>query len=124
MPRWSAARAWSVLVDLLCAYGESPPRVIVSTLVLNFLCAVAYFFTGILGPEGIVQFDPEAGLGTNLIYFLDCFYYSITVFTSLGYNNEARQSWIVRPLAGAQAFSGAFMMALFVVVFAKKMMRN
>lgn len=124
MPRWSAARAWSVLVDLLCAYGESPPRVIISTLVFNFLCALVYFFTGILGPEGMVQFDPKAGLGTNLVYFSDCLYYSITVFTSLAYNNEARQPWIVRPLAGAQAFLGTFMMALFVVVFAKKMMRN
>jgi hypothetical protein len=50
-------------------------------------------------------------------------YYSIVTFTTLGYSDEARQIWLVRPLAAAQAF-GAFMMALFVVVFGKKMTRS
>jgi hypothetical protein len=34
-----------------------------------------------------------------------------------------RSIWLVRPLAAAQAF-GAFMMALLVVVFGKKMTRS
>jgi hypothetical protein len=42
----------------------------------------------------------------------------------LGYSDKARQIWIVRPLASAQAFIGAFMMALFVVTFGKRMTRS
>ncbi len=124
MPLWSGSRAWSKLVDLTCAYGESPPRVIISALVLNLTCAVGYFFAGILSPEGPVKFNPSAGLETNLEHFFECVYYSIVTFTTLGYSDEARQIWLVRPVASAQAFVGAFMMALFVVVFGKKMTRS
>ena len=124
MPLWSASRAWSKLVDLVCAYGESPPRVIVSALAFNLICAVGYFFAGVLSPEGPVKFDPSAGLATNLSHLAECVYYSVVTFTTLGYSDEARQIWIVRPLAAAQAFIGAFMMALFVVVFGKKMTRS
>ena len=124
MPLWSASRAWSKLVDLVCAYGESPPRVIVSALAFNLICGVGYFFAGILSPEGPVAFDPSAGLATNLSNFAECVYYSVVTFTTLGYSDEARQIWIVRPLASAQAFIGAFMMALFVVVFGKRMTRS
>lgn len=124
MPLWSGARAWSKLVDLTCAYGESPPRIIISALVLNITCAVWYYFAGILSPGGPVKFNPSAGLETNLEDFFECVYYSIVTFTTLGYSDEARQIWLVRPLAAGQAFVGAFMMALFVVVFGKKMTRN
>ena len=124
MPLWSAGRAWSKLVDLVCAYGESPPRVIVSALALNLICGVCYFFTGILSPEGQVQFDPAAGLATNLDVLSECIYYSVVTFTTLGYSDEARQVGVVRLLASGQAFVGAFMMALFVVVFGKKMTRS
>lgn len=124
MPLWSASRAWSKLVDLTCAYGESPPRVIISALILNLTCAVGYYFAGIMSPAGWVKFDPSAGLETNLVQFFECVYYSIVTFTTLGYSDEARQIWLVRPLAAAQAFVGAFMMALFVVVFGKKMTRS
>ena len=124
MPLWSGGRAWSKLVDLTCAYGESPPRIIISALVLNLTCAVGYFFAGIQGVEGPVKFNPSAGLETNVETFFECVYYSVVTFTTLGYSDEARQIWLVRPLAAGQAFVGAFMMALFVVVFGKKMTRS
>ena len=124
MPRWSGGRLWSWIVDASCAYGESPPRVIVSSLVLNIVCAVGYFFAGINGPEGLAVFDPGAGLKANVVAFFECVYYSVVTFTTLGYSDEARQIWIVRPLASAQAFIGAFMMALFVVTFGKRMTRS
>ena len=124
MPPWSIGRAWSRLIDLVCAYGESPPRVIVSCIAFILLCGVAYFFLGILGPEGQARFDSGAGLAVNLEALAECVYYSVVSFTSLGYSDEARQTWLVRPIAGAQAFMGQFMMALFVVVFGKRMTRS
>jgi hypothetical protein len=71
-----------------------------------------------------MKFDPSASMMTNLSHFAECVYYSVVTFTTLGYSDEARQVWIVRPLAAAQAFLGAFMMALFVTVFGKKMTRG
>ena len=124
MPPWSGGRIWSWIVDASCAYGESPPRVMISSLVLNLVCAVGYFFAGINGPEGLAIFDPAAGLKANVVAFFECVYYSVVTFTTLGYSDEARQIWIVRPLASAQAFIGAFMMALFVVTFGKRMTRS
>ena len=124
MPLWSGNRAWSKLVDLTCAYGESPPRVIVSALVLNLACAVWYFLFGVNGPEGPVKFNPVAGLETNVEHFFECVYYSVVTFTTLGYSDEARQSWVIRPVASAQAFIGAFMMALFILVFSKRNTRS
>ena len=101
MPPWSIGRAWSRLIDLVCAYGESPPRVIISCIVLILLCGVAYFFLGVLGPEDQARFDPGAGLAVNLEALAECVYYSVVSFTSLGYSDEARQTWLVRPIAGS-----------------------
>lgn len=124
MPLWSGNRAWSKLIDLTCAYGESPPRVIVSALVLNLACAVWYFLFGVNGPDGPVKFNAVAGLETNVEHFFECVYYSVVTFTTLGYSDEARQSWMIRPVASAQAFIGAFMMALFILVFSKRNTRS
>ncbi len=124
MPRWSFGRAWSRLIDMVCAYGESPPRVIVSSMAFILLCSFAYFFLGILSPVGYTRFDLSAGFLANLECLGECVYDSVVSFTSLGYSDEARQNWMVRPIAGAQAFIGQFMMALFVVVFGKRMMRS
>ncbi len=59
-----------------------------------------------------------------MIAFFECVYYSVVTFTTLGYSDEARQIWLVRFLASAQAFIGAFMMGLFVVTFGKRMTRS
>ena len=122
LPKWSVGRAWSYLVDLFCAYGESAPRVIGSAIVLNLLCAVIYFIDGVKGPDGRLQFDAAAGIGDSLMGYLTCVYYSIVTFTTLGYGDFTPDG-ISRPLSAMQAFTGAFMMAMFVAVFSKKMTR-
>jgi hypothetical protein len=90
MPRWSGGRLWSKLVDVFCACGESPPRVIVSAAAINLVIAFVFFILGVNGPDG--EITPT------------------TLFT--------------RHLAAAHAFSGAFIMAMFVTVFGKKMTRG
>ena len=51
-------------------------------------------------------------------------YYSVVTFTTLGYGDMTPPDGIARPLAALQAFAGAFMMAMFVAVFGKKMTRG
>lgn len=122
MPQWSTSRAWSKLVDLFCGYGEEPQRVIGFSLLLIGLCAAFFFGVGVNGPDGRIGFDTGHDALTNLEHFLDCIYYSIVTFTTLGYG-EITPTGIAKVIAAVEAFSGAFMMALFVAVFGKKMTR-
>jgi hypothetical protein len=131
LPRWSLDRLWSKLVAVFCAYGESPPRVIISAVVLNLLAAVAFFVTGINGPDigfaredGRIGMDLSAGFWQNVSAYLHCVYYSVVTFTTLGYGEMTPPTLLTRHLAAGHAFLGAFMMAMFVAVFGKKMTRG
>ena len=124
MPPWSVGRVWSKIVDLFCAYGESPPRVIGFSLLINLVCAVAYFVMGIKSPQGPLRLDLHAGFSANVEAYLNCVYYSIVTFTTLGYGDITPTAGVLRGLAAVQAFTGAFMMAMFVAVFGKKMTRG
>jgi hypothetical protein len=122
MPFWSARRIWSKLVDLFCGYGEQPQRVIGFSLLLIAACAALFFVLGVRAPEGVIGYDSAHGLAANAGDLLDCAYFSFVTFTTLGYGDITPRG-LARPVAALEAFSGAFMMALFVAVFGKKMTR-
>lgn len=94
--------------NLLCGYGERPVRVVVSAVVAVFGLALIYFAIGTLTPNA----------------FLNSLYYSAVSFTALGYGQWAPQptGW-VKGLGAFEAFTGVFMMALFLVTFTRKMIR-
>jgi len=54
--------------------------------------------------------------------FLECLYFSFATFTTVGYGDYA-PSQAFQLVATAEAFFGAFMIALFVLVFGRKMLR-
>lgn len=122
MPRFSFLRAISYLVDLFCGYGEKPLRVILFSLFLIAFCAVSYFTLGIYHSSGTVGFSLENSMSENLISFLECLYFSVVTFTTLGYGDLVPIG-AARPVAAFEAFTGNFTIALFVVVFVKKMTR-
>lgn len=122
LPRWSSARLLSRLVDLFCGYGERPDRVIISSMIVVVLFAFAFFLAGVNGAEGEIGFSSTASYQENLRALLVCCYYSVVTFTTLGYGDIVPIGW-TRLLASLEAFIGAFAVALFVVVFVKKMTR-
>ncbi len=122
MPLYSAGRFLSKLVDVFCGYGEKPDRVIISALVLIFVCTIGFFFLGIHHGEEIIVFSPASTYQENLLSFGYCAYYSVVTFTTLGYGDMTPFGWS-RLLAAFEAFTGAFAISLFVVVFVKKMTR-
>lgn len=122
MPKYSMPRAISKTVDVFCGYGESPIRVIFFSLILIILCALAYFFTGISFDGQYVGYQMEHAVTDNIWAFLDCLYYSIVTFTTLGYGDFIPIG-VSRLVAATEAFTGSFTIALFVVVFVKKMTR-
>ncbi|MCE2570198.1 ion channel [Motilimonas eburnea] len=122
MPLFSFSRLFSKTVDLFCGYGEEPIRVVLFSLLLIIASAIFYFFFGISFAGDIVAFDHQADLLTNGIAFLECLYYSVVTFTTLGYGDFTPVG-LSRGMAAIEAFTGSFTLALFVVVFVKKMTR-
>lgn len=121
MPRTSYKRWISKAVDIFCGYGESPLRVVIFSLAFIFICALAYFFLGTAAQNPIYP-DITTGFAGFALEFLNAVYFSVVTFTTLGYG-DISPSGIARLIAAFEAFLGSFTMALFVVVFVKKMTR-
>jgi uncharacterized protein YjbI with pentapeptide repeats len=120
MPLWSLQRFFSKMVDLFCGYGERPARVIAFSMMAIFGFATAYWVFGIA--QGEIGFQLGAGFERNLEHYLSCAYFSVVTFTTLGYGDLTPHG-ISRAIAAVEAFIGSFTLALFVVVFVKKMTR-
>ncbi len=121
-PLYSRRRIQSKLIDLFCGYGERPLNVIVFSLLLILVSALCYFFLGVSANGEEIGFDTELSLGANMEYFFNSIYYSVVTFTTLGYG-DITPVGASRFVAALEAFIGSFTLALFVVVFVKKMTR-
>ncbi len=122
-PLFSSKRLVSKTIDLFCGYGEKPVRVILFALLIICSCALFYFNFGINSAVGsLIAFDSKLTILQNLHNFANCLYFSVVIFTTLGYG-DLSPFGITRVIAAIEAFSGAFTIALFVVVFVKKMTR-
>lgn len=122
LPRWSLQRVISRAVDLFCGYGERPLRVILFSLGLIMTFALLYATTGVQHNGALTSFSTELSFGENVMRLLECIYFSVVTFTTLGYGDFTPHG-LSRVLAALEAFMGSFTMALFVVVFVKKMTR-
>lgn len=122
MRPWSQEWAWSKLVDMLCGYGEATDRVITFSLGVILICAVLYALLGVRSGHNLIELQAHIGWSDNLLAFLTCVYYSVITFTTVGYGDIAPEG-LSRVVAAVEAFTGAFAISLFVVVFVRKMMR-
>ena len=122
MPPYCFKRIISKTIDLFCGYGEAPLRVVGFSLILILISAILYFFTGLSYAGQLHIFSLNNDVMSNLILFLNCIYYSVVTFTTLGYGDFTPIGFS-RAIAAFEAFTGSFTIALFVVVFVKKMTR-
>lgn len=120
MPKFSLQRMLSKTVDLFCGYGEEPLRVVLFSLFVILASATAYFFLGTTSANPI--YDDVTGWTFYLLEFFNAIYFSVVTFTTLGYGDISPVG-VARFIAALEAFLGSFTMALFVVVFVKKMTR-
>ncbi len=122
MPRFSVGRIASKFVDLVCGYGEQPLNVVKFSVAFILLCAFVYYGLGI-NQNGIsVGFSASSSLRDNFLNFFNCLYFSIVTFTTLGYG-DLTPVGLARVTAAFEAFVGSFTLALYVVVFVKKVTR-
>lgn len=119
---FSTERISSKMIDLLCGYGEKTFRVVASGFVIIFIFSFFYFLAGVHhGPE-VIAYDRAQSLHQNFHEYFLSFYFSLVTFTTLGYGDIIPVS-MTRLVAGMEAFLGAFMIAFFVLVFSKKLIR-
>ena len=122
MPFYSVLRFWSRLVDILCGYGELPHRIIGSSAGYIVLNAIVYCLLGLQYGGEVFKFSLDLGFVENVTVFGYSLYFSVVTFTTLGYGDFSPATW-ARPFAAMEAFNGAFMNALFILAFVKKMTR-
>lgn len=130
-------RKWlsSCFFNIIYGYGERPQNVIFSAMFIIIFFAIFFSIVGINsleiiemeGPtvQEIFNSDSEIVFKGNLLskttnYFLDCLYFSVITFTTLGFGDFRPLEGWGRIFAGTEAFIGAFMMALFVYTFARR----
>ncbi|MCG6201465.1 pentapeptide repeat-containing protein [Psychromonas antarctica] len=121
-PLYSANRLYSKIVDLFCGYGEDPLRVVLFSWVIILASSFFYYLFGLRFAGEYQAFSLQSSLEDNVIFFFECLYYSVVTFTTLGYGDFIPVGFS-RLVAALEAFTGSFTLALFVVVFVKKMTR-
>jgi hypothetical protein len=121
-PKRSKKRLVSNAINWLCGYGEKPENVIRFSLSMIVVCALLYFLFGISYQDSIIQLSQDNSLSENMSALLNSFYFSVVTFTTLGYG-DITPLGISRFIASIEAFTGSFSLALFVVVFVKRMTR-
>lgn len=111
----------SMFLNILYGYGEKPLRVIRSVLIEIVVFAFLFMILGIRTAENVALRHNILGL-KSLPWrdLLDCLYFSTVTFTTLGYGDFRPLEGWSRLIAGVEAFTGAFMMALFVYTFARR----
>jgi hypothetical protein len=121
-PLYSTNRLYSKIVDLFCGYGEDPLRVVLFSWVIILASSFFYYLFGLRFAGEYQAFSLQSSLEDNVIFFFECLYYSVVTFTTLGYGDFIPVGFS-RLVAALEAFTGSFTIALFVVVFVKKMTR-
>jgi len=122
MPLFSAERLLSKIFDLLCGYGERPKRVIVFSFLVIIFCSLLFFFVGIEFSGEPVIYQTGLSWSEILFNYLQCLYFSVVTFTTLGYGDYIPIG-VSRVASALEAFTGSFTIALFVVVFVRKLTR-
>ncbi len=122
MPLWSINRIISKIVDMFCGYGELPMRVVAFTWSVLISFTFLFFFSGLIYNGEVIAYNAQASFSENVDQLLSCAYFSIVTFTTLGYG-DITPTGLSRVLAAIEALFGSFTLALFVVVFVKKMTR-
>ncbi len=122
LPHFSVQRIVSSFAYFLYGYGERPAYIIANALVYLVGIAGIYFLLGLTENGHAIAFDANASWLENLFAYGNCLYFSVITYTTVGFGDIAPTA-AAKPIAALEAMSGNFMMALFVVVFVRKLAR-
>ena len=106
---------WYSFLKYSCGYGERPFRTIISSFGIIFIWALLYWILRCL--------EYSVSNPTISKQIKESLYFSFVTFTTLGLGDILPLNDLGRAFICAEALLGAFFMALFVVVFVRKMAR-
>jgi hypothetical protein len=102
----------SLVMNILCGYGEKPYRIILTALSTIMLFALLYFSSGAI--------EHTVNPSYSMRWF-DYIYYSTITFTTVGYGDFVPKPFcLFRLMAAVEAFSGVFVTGLFIFTLARK----
>jgi hypothetical protein len=102
----------SLLMNVLCGYGEKPYRIILTA----FLTILS--FAALYSSFGTVQMSCNPSYAMR---WYDYIYYSAITFTTVGYGDFVPKATLAfRMMAAAEAFCGVFVTGLFIFTLARK----
>ncbi len=104
---------WNWFYNVSCGYGERPKRVVANALLVIVVFAMIYYLGEGITKGGEEDYEPNLREGL---------YFSVVTFTTLGYGDYSPKVDF-QLLATLEAFTGAFTIALFVLVFGRQVMR-
>jgi hypothetical protein len=116
--RRPAAWAYQLLAGALWGYGQRPLRLLASSVALCLFYALGYFAFG-LDVDRVCTTGARAA--SPAAFFVDCLYYSFTAFTTAEGGGLGACGGVGRALAVLNAFSGIFVMGLFVTANVRKL---
>jgi voltage-gated potassium channel Kch len=97
-------------------------RVIGFSLTVVVMSALLFCLTGMSHGDNTYTFRVANDLGEYLRILAYAMYYSIVTFTTLGYGDMVALGW-GKGIAAMDAFAGVFLNSMFLLTFAKKMIR-
>ncbi|NQT22210.1 MAG: pentapeptide repeat-containing protein [Candidatus Omnitrophica bacterium] len=102
----------SLIMNILCGYGEKPNRIIMSSFFVVVGYATIYKILGAIRAADTPAYILSMG---------DYIYYSVITFTTVGYGDFIpKAAPLFRLLAASEAFIGTFMIGLFIFTLARK----
>lgn len=102
----------SLMMGLLCGYGERQGRIVLAAVVTILLYAVLYGLFGVMKNS----WDP-----LYVLSWADCIYVSTVTFTTVGYGDFVpKNPALFKFIAASEAFMGVFLSGLFIFTLGRK----
>lgn len=110
----------------ICGYGEKPFRAFSFSLIIVFICAIIYLFTGLQGENNVILYkfnNPEIFNLNFLKDFIHCFYFSIVTFATVGYGNIIPLTFSSMIISTVEIILGVVMIGIWTSTLVRKMTR-
>ncbi|MDH5542583.1 MAG: pentapeptide repeat-containing protein [Nitrospinota bacterium] len=124
IPYFTFERFWSFLLDISSGYGEKPFKIIGFSAIIMFGFMFIFSLTGLKDYTGeISALSANQTMDESLLVLFNSLYYSVVTFTTLG-NSEYIPYGIGKIFTMLEAYTGFFLIVLFVITIYKRYMER